>query len=293
MPRISYVNGMYVPHNDAAVHIEDRGFQFADSVYEVIAFVDGKLADERGHLDRLTRSLAELRMKLPVSRRALRFILRETVRRNRITNAGIYIQVTRGVSARDFKIPTHPEMSLVITVRPASFDIDKRKSTGKKVITIPDIRWQRRDIKTTALLAQSLAKQQALDAGADDAWMVDEKDYVTEASSSNAWIVDARGNLITRPAKGNAILKGVTRSTVQALAEREKIKIIERAFTVKEALAAKEAFMSSAVALFVPVVAIDGHKIGDGKAGATVAKLYDIYMEYAEQRSKEQQWQPN
>lgn len=282
MPRIAYVNGQYVPHNNATVHIEDRGFQFADSVYEVIAVMNGVLADAQGHIDRLERSLAELRMEMPVSRKALDLIMRELLRRNRVRNAGLYIQVTRGVAPRDFSFPKDLiAPTLVMTVRHANFDIASRKASIKKVVSVPDIRWSRRDIKSTALLAQVLARQIATDEGAYEAWMVDAEGMVTEGAACNAWIIDKQKRLITRPAKGNKILKGVTRSAVQALCKREGVTIVERAFSLKEAYAAQEAFCSSAVALIAPVGSIDDRKIGNGGLGPVTEKLFDLYMQYA------------
>lgn len=282
MPRIAYVNGQYVPHDQAAVHIEDRGFQFADSIYEVIAVMNGVLADAKGHIDRLERSLDELRMDLPVTRSTLMLVMRELVRRNRTPNGALYIQVTRGVAPRDFVFPKNkPPLSLVMTLRNANYDLATRKASIKKVVTVPDIRWKRRDIKSTALLGQVLAKQQAADKGAYEAWMVDEDGLVTEGSSSNAWIINDKKQLITRATTGNAILKGVTRNALQELCKREGIKIVERAFTVKEAYTAKEAFCSSAVALIAPVGYIDGRKIGTGGLGPVTEKIFDLYMDYA------------
>lgn len=291
MPRYAYVNGQYLPHHEAAVHVEDRGYQFADSVYEVIAFIDGKLADEKGHLDRLERSLSELRIAMPMQRKAMQLVMRELLRRNRVRNGGLYMQISRGVAPRDFKFPKKDTpVSFVMTVKHSTFDIEARKAAGKKAITIPDLRWKRVDIKTTALLAQALAKQEALDRKTDEAWMYDEKGFITEASASNAWIVDKNGNLVTRPTKGNMILKGVTRNAIQALCKKEKIKLIERAFTVKECYQAKEAFTSSAVALIVPIIEIDGKKIGNGKTGNLTSKIFDIYMEYFA-GDKQESWQ--
>lgn len=293
MPRYAYVNGQYVSHADAAVHIEDRGFQFADSVYEVVAIMDGHLADEVGHVDRLERSLHELRMKMPIPRKGFCLVMRELIRKNRIKNASIYIQVTRGVAARDFSFPKDVKESLVMTIRPAKYDIAARKAALKKVVTVPDIRWKRRDIKSTALLGQVIARQAATDKGAYEAWMVDDDGFITEGAASNAWIVDKAGNLVTRPTAHNAILKGVTRSALQALCKSEGVKIIERAFTVKEAYAAKEAFCSSAVALIAPVIEIDGKKIGDGKLGRLTEKLFDMYMEYAQDlKVRQTKWDP-
>lgn len=294
MPRISYVNGAYIPHHEASVHVEDRGFQFADGVYEVVALIGGNLADEVGHLDRLERSLRELKIQMPMPRRAMQLVMRELVRRNRLRNGMVYIQVSRGQAPRDFAIPKDIPPSLVMTVKTASFDRNARKAAGRAVITVPDIRWQRCDIKTTALLAQVLAKQAALDKGAYDAWMVDEKGFVTEASSSNAWIVDQKNRLITRPVSGNRILKGVTRSALQVLCRKRKIEIIERPFTVAEAYKAREAFTSAAISMIVPVVSIDGKKIGDGKTGKLTSDIMDMYMDYAGDKNETQgKWKPS
>ena len=291
MSRISYVNGRFVPHSKAAVHIEDRGYQFADGIYEVVALMGGVLADECGHLDRLERSLREIGMDLPVSRRSLHLLMRELVRRNRATDGGLYIQVTRGVARRDFKFPKNASPSLVMTLMPARYDISERKKTGRKVITVQDIRWKRRDIKSVALLPQVLAKQSAAKAGAYEAWMVDDDGFVTEGSSSNAWIVTKNGELVTRPTSGNAILKGVTRNALQRICKDAGIRLVERAFTVKEAQTAQEAFCSSAVALIAPVVDIDGKKIGDGKIGPVTERLLDLYLAYVAAGGK-QSWRP-
>lgn len=294
MPRIAYVNGRYVPHHAAEVHIEDRGFQFADSVYEVVALIGGRLCDEAGHLDRLERSLGELGIAMPMPRRVLQIAMREVVRRNRIRDGALYIQVTRGVAARDFKFPAPAvRPALVMTLRHMSFDVSERKAAAKPVVTVPDIRWKRRDIKSTALLAQVLAKQAAVHAGAAEAWMVDDDGYITEGASSNAWIVDRKGRLLTRPAAHNAILKGVTRSALQALCKAEGIELVERAFTPAEAYKAREAFTSSATALVMPISSIDGHKIGDGRIGPLTGKIFDLYMAYATDASRRQQkWNP-
>jgi len=285
MPRLAYVNGRYVPHAQAAVHIEDRGFQFADGVYEVVALMNGRFADEVGHLDRLERSLRELRISMPMPRKALQIVLRQFARRSRLKNAVIYIQVTRGSSPRDFKFPPERRSTLVMTARPVTFG----QLVGRKAITVPDIRWKRRDIKTTALVAQVLAKQAAVDKGAYEAWLVDDKGFVTEGSSANAWIVDKSGNLVTRPTQGSMILKGVTRNALQALCKKEKIKIIERAFTPQEAYKAKEAFTTAAVSLVTPIVELDGHKIGSGQVGALTKKILAIYIAYAKNPAQKQE----
>lgn len=291
MPRIAYVNGRYMPHEEAAVSVEDRGFQFADSIYEAIALMNGRLLDEEGHLDRLERSLDELKIKMPMGRQSMKMVLRELIRRNRAKNAIAYLQVSRGAAPRAFPFPKDIKPTFVMTLRPTSFDIDAKKTTMRKIVTVPDIRWQRRDIKATGLTAQVLAKQAALDRGAYDAWMVDDKGFVTEASAANAWIVDKDGVLITRPAANGNILKGVTRNALQALCKREKIKIVERPFTAEEAYKASEAFMSAAISLIVPVSEIDGKKIGNGKIGPVTSKILDMYLEYAA-GEKQEKWTP-
>ncbi len=280
MPRYAYVNGSYVPHGDAAIHIEDRGFQLADSVYEVVACIHGHLADERGHLDRLERSLKELDMGLPVDRRAISLIMRELLRRNRLQNANVYIQVTRGRAKRDFPYPAAAiPQTLVMTSWPAVFDSLEKMEKGAKAVTVPDIRWKRRDIKTTALIGQVMAKQQAAEQGAYEAWMVDDNGYVTEGASSNAWIVTKGGTLVTRKATGD-ILRGVTRTALDRIRQELGIEMEERSFTPQEAYDAEEAFNTSAVALVTPIVDIDGHQIGSGKPGAVTLRLYEEYRAY-------------
>ena len=219
MPRIAYVNGRYAPFGDALVHVEDRGYQFADGVYEVISLHAGRLVDEEPHLDRLDRSLGELQIDWPMGRRTLQLVLREVVRRNRLQDGLVYLQVSRGSAPRDHKFPAACEPSLVITVRRARPPNRRLAEEGATVITIPDIRWRRCDIKSVSLLPNVLAKQQAVEAGAYEAWLVDEDGWVTEGTSSNAWIVTAKGELITRDAC-RAILDGVTRRAVLRIAER-------------------------------------------------------------------------
>ncbi len=279
MPRHAYVNGMFERHNKAMVHVEDRGYQFADGVYEVIALINGQFADERGHLDRLERSLAALSIAMPLSRDGLSLKIRELVRRNRLRHACIYIQVTRGVAKRDFGFPDPAVApSLVITARPFVFDDLPKRTHGVQAFCVPDIRWKRRDIKTIALLPQVLARQQAVEQGGFEAWMVDDDGYVTEASASNAWIVKD-GRLITRQANCD-ILRGVTRTAILALREEMDISLEERAFTPEESWGADEAFCSSATALITPVVAIDGHRIGNGKPGKITMAVYHAYRAY-------------
>ncbi|MCA8932371.1 MAG: D-amino-acid transaminase [Rhodospirillaceae bacterium] len=276
MPRVAYVNGRYQPFAEAAVHVEDRGFQFADGVYEVVAVDDGVLMDEQGHLERLGRSLRELQIPWPMSVRALRQVMREVARRNRITQGTIYVQVTRGVAPRDFKYPKGILPTLVVTSRRFNLNPVERVEAGVSVITIPDIRWQRRDIKSVALLPQCMGKQRAAEAGAYEAWMVDDSGHVTEGTSSNAWIVTADGTLVTRHANTN-ILRGITRMAVVGLAQEQGIGFEERPFTVAEAYAAREAFMTAATNYVMPITRIDGAPVGDGKPGPVATGLRQAY----------------
>ncbi|MEO1251003.1 MAG: D-amino-acid transaminase [Pseudomonadota bacterium] len=277
MAKIAYVNGQYVRQDEARVHIEDRGYQFADGVYEVCLFIAGRFWDFEGHLDRLERSLRELRMAAPLSRAALKVVMGELVRRNRLGDALVYLQVTRGVAPRNHPFPKEPvEPALIMTAR--AFDVDGSDEiarTGVSVITQPDIRWGRVDIKTVGLLPNVLAKQAAREAGAAEAWLLRDG-YVTEGSSSNAWIVDASGALITHP-KGFEILGGITRETALACARDLQIKIDERPFTIDEAKAASEAFITSATNLVTPVIAIDGEPVGAGQPGPVALRLRDAY----------------
>ncbi len=278
MPKISYVNGSYVPHGSASVHIEDRGYQFADGVYEVISCIGGVLADERGHMDRLERSLSELQIAMPVNRRAMGIIMRELLRRNGLKNAALYIQVTRGTAKRDFKFPKDVQPNLVMICWPFKFDANPVIEKGGKAITVPDIRWSRRDIKSIALLPQALAKQKAAESGAYEAWMVDPDGRVTEGSSSNAWILTGK-TLRTRKS-GNDILKGITRTAVEKIATEEGMSVSFESFTPAEAYKADEAFCTSATGLIAPIISIDGHLIGNGKPGPVTLKIYNAYRDY-------------
>lgn len=283
MSRIAYVNGVYVPLRDACVHVEDRGFQFADGVYEVCEVFGGRLIDETRHLARLKRSLSELGIGMPVGEGALKVILRETVRRNRVRNGLVYLQVTRGAARRDFVFPaadTPP--TLVVTAR--SVDRSKAEAgaaNGISVISLPDNRWERVDIKSTGLLPNALARQRAKERGAKEAWFVDKDGYVTEGAASNAWIITRENTLLTRPAE-SGILRGVTRTTLLDLARRDNLLVSERPFTLAEAKAAKEAFVTAATALIMPVVRIDDTVVGDGKPGALTARLRARFHEVAE-----------
>ncbi len=282
MPRLAYVNGRYTPLAEAQVHVEDRGFQFADGVYEYWSVMDGKLADAEGHLDRLERSLSELRIRQPMSRAALNRVLHETVRRNHIREGSIYLQVTRGAARRDHPFPapgTRP--SVIAIARPVDYAaMDARAKAGVAVLTQPDIRWGRCDIKTVGLLPNILAKQAAREAGAFEAWLVDDQDQVTEGSSTNAWIVDAEGRLRTRDTDAN-ILRGITRKSLMDLARELQITVIEAPFTVSDAKAAREAFFTAASAFITPVTSIDGVKIANGRPGPISMRLRDLYFERA------------
>jgi D-alanine transaminase len=283
MSRVAYVNGRYLPHARAEVHIEDRGYQFGDGVYEVCEVRGGRLVDERKHLARLERSLTEIRMPVPMSPAALRVVLRETLRRNRVRDGLLYLQVTRGVARRDHAFPppgTKP--SVVVTAR--SIDrvrLEGQAETGVAIITVPDNRWERVDIKTIALLPNVLARQSARDHGAREAWFVDRDGFVTEGSSSNAWIVTREGAILTRPAT-RGILKGITREVALQVAAKQGLTIEERPFTVAEALAAREAFLTSATQVVMPIVRIDGSSIGDGRPGAVAQALRAHFHEMAE-----------
>ena len=276
MTRIAYVNGQYVPHDEAVVHIEDRGFQFADGVYEVIAVHQGKLIDEELHMERLERSLGELSIAWPISRRSMPVVMRQVVRRNRVHNGLLYLQVTRGVAPRNHAFPDHDHSSLVMTSRPtASFD-KEAIAKGVEVITVPDIRWSRRDIKSISLLPNCLSKQQAVEAGAYEAWFIDNDGLITEGTACNAWIVTKDGELLSRKADSD-ILNGITRQSLIKLAEKEGVSFTERAFTPDEAKAAKEAFLTSTTSFVKPVVRIDGQSVGNGKAGSLTRRLLDFY----------------
>lgn len=279
MSRIAYVNGQYVPIDHAQVHIEDRGFQFSDGVYEGFSVRDRKFLDKDWHLDRLERSLGELQISPPMERRALDIILHEVVRRNRLKDAFVYLQITRGASPRDHKFPNpavHP--TTVITARPMSGQIsDKRAGEGVRIITVPDERWKRRDIKTVSLLANVLAKQKAHEAGAFEAWMVDEEGFVTEGTSTSAWIITQEGVLVTRQ-RDTEILWGVTRRTLIEVAEAAGLSVEERPFTVEEAQKAQAAFATSAGCQVLPIVQIDDHPIGNGAPGSLVSELRELYF---------------
>lgn len=283
MSRIAYVNGRYVPHRDAVVHIEDRGYQFSDGIYEVCEVKDGRLIDERRHVARLGRSLHELAIAMPMPAHALGVVLRETVRRNRVRDGIVYIQVTRGVAPRDHAFPAvAPRPALVVTARGIDpLKMEKLADQGISIITMPDQRWARVDIKSVSLLPNVLAKQAAREQGAREAWLVDRDGFVTEGSSSNAWIVSKDGRLVTRPI-GHDILRGITRTVLLDVIREQGLELDERPFTVEEAYAAREAFVTSATQTVMPVVRIDGRPVGNGAPGLIASALRRAYHAHAE-----------
>ncbi len=277
MTRVAYVNGRYRPHAEAVVHVEDRGYQLADGVYEVVAVHRGRFVDEQPHLDRLDRSLHELRIDWPMAPAALRVTMRELVRRNRVREGALYIQVTRGVAPRDHAFPRRPvSPALVMTTRRARPVPAVAVSEGVGVIIVPDIRWQRCDIKSIGLLANVLGKQAAVEAGVYEAWLVNAAGVVTEGTSTNAWIVTGEGRVVTHPT-GPRILSGVTRLAVLRLARESQIAVEERPFTLAELRAAREAFLTSTSSHVLPVTRVDGAPVGDGRPGPVSRRLRELY----------------
>jgi len=287
MSRVAYVDGAYVAHKAAGVHIEDRAYQFADGVYEVCEVVNHRIVEQTRHFERLARSLRELQIRAPMSDRALSHIISETVRRNRVRDGLVYLQVSRGVAPRDHVFPgadTAPV--LVVTARStSSAKAAVTAARGVKVITVPDNRWERVDIKSVSLLPNVLARQRAAEQGAKEAWFVDADGMVTEGAATNAWIVDSEGTLITRPAE-HGILRGVTRTVVVDLARKEGIDLEERSFSVEEAKGAREAFITASTTIVMPVVQIDDKVIGNGSVGSIAEKLRAIFHKYAELSEK-------
>jgi D-alanine transaminase len=284
MGRIAYVNGRYQRHADAAVHIEDRGYQLADAVYEVWSVFGGRLADAEGHFARLARSLGELRIPEPMSRAALTVVLREVLRRNQVREGLIYLQISRGVAPRDHAFPEGELIpSVVITAKSLDRAASEAKAAkGIAVITTPENRWGRCDIKTVGLLPNVLARQAARERGAGEALFVDEMGLVTEGASANAWILDGDGVLRTRDTQAN-ILRGVTRRTLLDVIAEAGLKVEERPFTPEEMAQAKEAFITGAGSLVLPVIAIDGRPIGGGASGPVAKRLRSLYIERAKQ----------
>jgi D-alanine transaminase len=283
MSRIAYVNGRYLPFVQAMVHVEDRGYQFSDGVYEVCEVSGGRLVDEPMHMRRLQRSLGELKIAMPMSLAALRVVLRETVRRNRVRDGIVYLQVNRGVARRDHAFPpagTSP--SVVVTARSMSTAAaEKTAAEGIAVISVPENRWDRVDIKSVSLLPNVLAKQAAKEQGAKEAWFVGRDGYVTEGSSSNAWIVSREGKVITRPAE-HGILRGVTRTVLLRVLKAQGLELDERPFTPEEAYTAREAFVTSASQSVMPVVRIDGRPVGNGAPGLVATALREHFHNHTE-----------
>ena len=283
MFRVAYVNGRYRPHGEAMVHIEDRGYQFSDGVYEVCEVRGGRIVDERRHMARLLRSLGELRIRMPMSTGALGVVLRETVLRNRVRDGIVYLQITRGVARRDHAFPP-PGTAPGIVVTARSLDPlrgERTAAEGIAVITVPDNRWARVDIKSVSLLPNVLAKQAAREQGAREAWFVDAHGFITEGSSSNAWIVTAGGEVVTRPAD-HSILNGISRAVVRDAVAAQGLALVERAFTTTEAWAAREAFVTAASQIVQPVVRIDGKPVGDGRPGPVATGLRREFHRHAE-----------
>jgi D-alanine transaminase len=280
MSRVAYANGRYRPIAAPAVPVEDRCLQFGDGVYEVVKAVDGRLRDLDRHLDRLERSLAAVAIPMPTSRAALRGIVRETLRRNRLpAEAVVYIQVGRGAAPRNHAFPRNVRPSLIVTARRASFPKPSELAQGASVITRPDERWKRCDVKAVSLLANVLAKQAGAEAGCREAWLYDADGFVTEGSTSNAYIVDREGRVVTHPL-GPRILGGVTRSVVLELARAAGIEVVERPFSVAEATQAREAFLTSTSSLVLAVTSIDGRPVANGVPGSVTTLLLERYGDH-------------
>ncbi|NDV28184.1 D-amino-acid transaminase [Desulfovibrio sp. JC010] len=280
MSRTVYVNGAYVPEEEASVSVFDRGFLFADAIYEVTAVVDGKICEWDGHIARLERSLGEIGMGMPMSAEELLEVHRELVKRNDLEEGAIYLQVTRGAVDRDFIMPKGLEQTVVLFTQAKKLTGEK---SGLRVISVPDIRWGRRDIKTVQLLAASMVKTEAKKQGKDDAWMVEEG-FVTEGSSNNTYIVTSEGKIITRNLT-NSILPGITRKSVLRLADELDMEIEERPFTIEEAQNAVEAFMTAATSFVTPVIEVDGVELGDGTPGPVTRRLGEVYIEESRKAS--------
>jgi D-alanine transaminase len=285
MSRIAYVNGQYVSHAVAGISIDDRGFLFADGVYEVCEVYGGALVDETRHLDRLARSLNELHMQWPLSRRALEMILREVIARNRVKDGMVYIEITRGAAKRDHVFPPKATpLTLVVTAKSIDREAGNKASEhGIKVISVPDNRWSRVDIKSVSLLPNVLARQTAKEQDAKEAWFVDTDGFVTEGAATNAWIITRDNVLVTRSAE-TGILRGITRQGVMDICAKQGLKVEERSFTVEDAYNAKEAFITAATTLIMPVVKINDHVIGNGQAGEITLRLRAMFHDHVERK---------
>ena len=283
MAQVTYVNGRYVPHDKAFLHVEDRSTQFSDGIYEVIAVISNNLVDSQLHYARLLRSLAELKMNLPISIQVLDLNIKEVIRRNRLQSGLCYLQVSRGSAPRNHAIPALTKESVIITTRHSEPNGGKAASYGVSVITTEDIRWKRPDIKSVSLLPNVLAKNKAVQNGAFEAWLIevgDEK-VVIEGSSSNAWIVNQARQIQTHP-EGIKMLSGITRNRIINLARSNGIEVLEKPFNVGEAKNALEAFMTSTSSFVIPVIEIDGHKIANGKCGPLTRSVQRLYNDFAQ-----------
>ena len=283
MSRIAFVNGQFVQHCDAHVHVEDRGYQFADGVYEVCEIKQGQIIDLDGHMTRLQYSLSELKIAMPMAVAALIVKMKQTVKRNYVKDGMIYLQVTRGVSPRNHAFPSSKVKSSIVLTAKSVSPLSKlaHYKNGVAVISVPENRWARPDIKTIGLLPNCMAKQEAKEQGAFEAWFVDDEGMVVEGSSSNAWIINQDNEIITKSADGS-ILKGITRAAILQQIEDQNLTIIERAFSLREAILAKEAFISSATTIVMPVVKIDNHLVAGGKVGDMAKKMYESFYQYAQ-----------
>ncbi|MGC6511393.1 MAG: D-amino-acid transaminase [Parvibaculales bacterium] len=281
MARIAYIDGQYMPLSEAHVNVEDRSYQFSDGVYEVFALRDGHLIDEEAHFDRLDRSLSEMSIPAVMSRQAMRLVVRETIRKNAVTSGVVYLQISRGVAPRNHIYPDGLKPVLIITVRPQQKDaINRLKCEGIAVVSHPDQRWARCDIKSISLLPNILARQSAKQAQAQEAWLLDGNGFVTEGAATNAWILSAEGTLVTRPS-GADILPGITREILLQVIKGQGLNFVERPFTLDEAFEAQEAFSTASTMTIFPVVSIDGQKIGSGLPGSLTLQLFDAYEKYS------------
>ena len=284
MTRIAYVNGQYIPHAEGYIHVEDRGYQFADGVYEVSGVWKGSIIDEDLHYQRLRRSLQELEMSMPMSISCLKIISRELIKRNIISDGILYLQITRGVAPREHEFPGKRKQGIVMTSRALKWP-KEIQNIGEKIISVNDIRWTRRDIKSISLLPNILAKQMAANANAYEAWLIDEKGFVTEGSSSNAWIVDQENKIITRNLNEN-ILGGITRMTILNLANENGLEVIERPFSIEEAKNANEAFLTSTTSFIKGIGNIDGTTIRNGAVGPITSQLHKLYIQHCQNLEK-------
>ena len=278
MSGISYVNGSYCEYKDSFVHIEDRGYQFADGVYEVFGVMNKKIVDYDGHINRLFRSLKEIRINSPINKSSYYFHIKRLIKINRIVDGLVYLQITRGVAERDFKFPVKTKSSLVMLAKSISMDTyDNNFNRGIKIKTIKDLRWKRVDIKTINLLAPVLAKQEAAEHSCQEAWLIDEDGFITEGSSSTAWIL--KKNILYTTPLSNSILNGITRHTLIKGLNKNKLKLIEKKFNMRDIKDADEAFITSATQFVMPVIKVDNIKIGSGKIGKYAHLFKNAYME--------------